>query len=117
MDRKAREACTVKGTLKLQWNATGRLLCQVASVVLTLCDPMDCGSPGPSVHGTPQARTLEWVAMPSPGDLPDPGIKPETPAAPALQADSLLLSHQGSPNTIYQRAKVTFVSQRDEKDQ
>ena len=55
--------------------------------------------------------------MPSPGDLPDPGIEPETPAAPALQADSLPLSHQGSPNTIYQRAKVTFVSQRDEKDQ
>ena len=78
MDRKAQEACTVKGTLKLQWNATGRLLCQVASVVLTLCDPMDCGSPGPSVHGTPQARTLEWVAMPSPGDLPDPGIKPKS---------------------------------------
>ena len=25
--------------------------------------------------GFPQARTLEWVAMPSPGDLPDPGIE------------------------------------------
>ena len=55
--------------------------------------------------------------MPSPGDLPDPGIEPETPKAPALQVDSLLLSHQGSPNTTYQRSKVTFVSQRDEKDQ
>ena len=32
-----------------------------------------------------KARTLEWVA-PSPGDLPDPGIKP---GSPALQADSL----------------------------
>ena len=29
-------------------------------------------------------------------DLPDPGIKPVSPAAPALQADSLPLSHQGS---------------------
>ena len=29
-----------------------------------------------------------------PGDLPDPGIEPESPA---LQADSLPLSHQGSP--------------------
>ena len=29
-----------------------------------------------------------------PGDLPDPGIKP---VSPALQTDSLLLSHQGSP--------------------
>ena len=32
---------------------------------LTLCDPMDCGPPGCSVHGTLQARILEWVAMPS----------------------------------------------------
>ena len=32
---------------------------------LTLWDPMDCSSPGSSVHGILQARTLEWVAMPS----------------------------------------------------
>ena len=31
----------------------------------TLCDPMDCSPPGSSVHGTSQARKLEWVAMPS----------------------------------------------------
>ena len=31
--------------------------------------------------------------MPSSGDLPDPGIKPVSPVAPALQADSLPLSH------------------------
>ena len=29
----------------------------------TLCDPMDCSSPGSSVHGTLQARILEWVAI------------------------------------------------------
>ena len=33
------------------------------------------------------------VLFPFPGHLPDPGTKP---ASPALQADSLLLSHQGS---------------------
>ena len=32
---------------------------------LTLCEPMDCSLPGSSVHGILQARTLEWVAMPS----------------------------------------------------
>ena len=32
------------------------------------------------------------VSCPPPGDLPDPGIQPESPASPALQADSLLLS-------------------------
>ena len=53
---------------------------------LTLCDPMDSSPPGSPVPGILQARTLEWVVMPSPpGDLPNPGIKP---GSPALQADS-----------------------------
>ena len=29
----------------------------------TLCDPMDCSLPGPSVHGILQARILEWIAI------------------------------------------------------
>ena len=33
------------------------------------------------------------LLFPPPGDLPDLGIKPESPAS-LLQADSLLLSHQ-----------------------
>ena len=47
---------------------------------------MDYSSPGPSVHGILQARIMEWVAVPSPGDLPDPGIEP---GSPTWQADSL----------------------------
>ena len=35
----------------------------------------------------------EWIAVPSSRDLPNPGIKPMTPVAPALQADSLPLTH------------------------
>ena len=31
----------------------------------TLCNPVDCSPPGFYVHGILQARTLEWVAMPS----------------------------------------------------
>ena len=38
------------------------------------------------VDGILQARILEWVPFPSPGDLPNPGIEPRFPA---LQADSL----------------------------
>ena len=41
----------------------------------TLCDRMDCSPPGSSVHGIFQARILEWVAMPPPGDFRNPGIK------------------------------------------
>ena len=62
---------------------------------LTLCDPVDYSPPGSSVHGLLQARILEWVAMSLSRDLPDPGIEPVSPVAPALQADSLLLSHWG----------------------
>ena len=39
---------------------------------------------GSSVHEIVQARILEWVPFPSPGDLPNPGIKPRSLA---LQAD------------------------------
>ena len=54
----------------------------------------DHSLPGSSVLGILQARILEWVATSSFGDLPHPGV--ET-ASPALQEDSLPLSHQGSP--------------------
>ena len=52
-----------------------------------MSDPRD------SVHGILQARIPEWVPIPSSGDLPNPGIEPESPA---LQADSLLYELQGS---------------------
>jgi len=51
-----------------------------------------------------QARLLEWVAMPSPRDLPHPGIELTPPAAPVLQADALPLGHQGSPRSHVPRS-------------
>ena len=42
--------------------------------------PMNYSPPGFSVHGTVQTRLLEWVAIPSSGDLLNPGIKPTSPA-------------------------------------
>ena len=50
----------------------------------TLCDPVVCSLPGSSVHKILQARILEWVAIPPPGDLPDPGIEPASLTPPAL---------------------------------
>ena len=41
------------------------MLCLLAQLCPTLCDPMNCSPPGSSVHGILQARILEWVAMPS----------------------------------------------------
>ena len=60
---------------------------------LTLWDPVD-GSPlGSFVHGILQARVVEWVAISSSRDLPDPGTKPSSPVAPALAGNSLPVSH------------------------
>ena len=50
----------------------------------TLCYPMNYNPPGSSVCGFLQARILEWVANPPPGDLPDPGIEPSSLTSPAL---------------------------------
>ena len=44
--------------------------------------------------GILQAKMLEWVAMPSPKDLPNPVIEPRSPI---LQADSLLTEPLGKP--------------------
>ena len=47
------------------------------------------------------SRQEYWSGLPfpSPGDLPDPGIEPPSPASSALQANSLPVSHWGSPSS------------------
>ena len=51
---------------------------------LTLCNPMDYTPLGSSVHGILQERILECVVVPSPRDLPDPGIEPASLMSPIL---------------------------------
>ena len=86
----------------------------VAQLCPTLCDPMDCSPADSSVYGVLQARIQDYTVFsnnnnkysvllnnysviiiiimegilpfPFPGDLPDPGIEPRSPA---FQADSL----------------------------
>ena len=62
----------------------------------TPCDPVDCSPPGSSIHGILPSRQEYWSGLPfpSPGDLPDPGIKPRSPA---LQADVLTSEPPGKP--------------------
>ena len=50
----------------------------------TLCDPVGCSLQGSSVYGIFQARTLEWVVCPPPGDLPNLGIESASLMSPAL---------------------------------
>ena len=78
---------------------------EVAQFCLTLCDPVDCSLPGFSVHGIPQARILGWVTI-SPGDLPDPGIKP---GSPALEADALTSELPGKPQHLSRSQQIWLI--------
>ena len=62
----------------------------VTQLCLTLCDPMDCSLPGSLSTGFSRKEYWSGLSFPSPEDLPNPGTEP---TSPALQADSLLLSH------------------------
>ena len=73
---------------------------KVTQLCLTLGDPMDH-----TVHGILQARIVERVAFPSPGDLPNPGIEPKSLA---LQVNSLPAESQVKPKeneTKWQKKK------------
>ena len=52
----------------------------------TFFDPVDCSLPGSSIHGILQQEYWCGLPCPSPGDLPNPGTEP---TSPALQVDSL----------------------------
>ena len=58
---------------------------------LTLCSPMDCSLPGSSIHGIFQARILDGVPFPTPGDLPNSGLEPVSLASSAL-ADGFFIT-------------------------
>ena len=57
---------------------------------------MDCSPPGSPVYGISQARILEWVAISSPGDLPELGIEP---ASPTLAGGFFTTKPPGKPTT------------------
>ena len=58
---------------------------------------MNDGQPGSSVHRISQATIVLWVAFPSPGDLPDPGMKSVSHALTGNFFFFLPLNHQRSP--------------------
>ena len=70
-----------------------------------------CSPPGSSVNEISQARILEWVAIPSPRDLPDPGFKPRSPA---LQVDSLPTELQEKQSIFLAKGKLNSLGQKKE---
>ena len=71
--------------------------CVYAQLCLTLCDPINCRQPGSYVHGILQERILELVTISTPGDLPDPGIKPASLASPAFVGRFFTIVPPGKP--------------------
>ena len=91
--------------MKTLWHVLGRTFVSISVFViyllvaqscLTPCDPMDCSSPGSSVHGILQARILERVAIPFSRGSSDPGIEPRSPV---MHTDSLPSEPPGKPRT------------------
>ena len=75
--------------------------CSVAQSYPILCDAMDCSLPSSSVHAISQQEYWSGLPFPPPGDLPDPGIKPASPASPALAGRFFTTESLGSPYNMY----------------
>ena len=73
--------------------SSGVLSHLVTHSCLTLWDPMDCSTPGSSVHGDSPGKNI----CPLAGDRPNTGIEPRSPT---LQADSLPSDPPGKPKKI-----------------
>ena len=71
--------------------------CLVAQLCLALYDTMHCSLPDSSVHGISQARILKWVAIFF--SRRSSWSRDRTCISCKRKANSLLLSHQGSPAT------------------
>ena len=69
------------------------LLCTCSLVSAT---PWTIAHQGPLSLEFSRPESWSGLPFPPPGDLPDPGIQPRSPASPALQVDSLSLSHWGN---------------------
>ena len=67
--------------------------CLVTKSCLTLMTPWTIASQPPLSMGSPRQDYQGGLPFPSPGDLPDPGNEP---VSPALQVSSTPLSHWGS---------------------
>ena len=78
-------------------------LCQI------LCTPWTVAHQAPLSMGFSRQEYYSRLSCPPPGDLANPGIEPASPVTPALQADSLLLSHWGN-------SKYVLLSERSQSE-
>ena len=72
-------------------------ICLVALLCLTLWDPWTVTRHAPLSVGFSRQEYWSELPFPQPGDLPNPGIEP---GSPALQADSLPSELPGKPSKV-----------------
>ena len=72
----------------------------VLSCVRLFADLWAVAHQGPMSIGFSRQEYWSGLPCPLPGNPSNPGIEPVSPVASALQADSLLLRHLGSPNVV-----------------
>ena len=61
-----------------------------------LGDPVDCSPPGSSM-GFPKQEYWSGLPLPFPADLPDPGIKPESPNGSCIAGEIFTTEQPGKP--------------------
>ena len=91
----ATSTCRWYSYLENPSESTEKILCacSVTSVVSNSVSPWTVARQAPLSRGFSRQEYWSGLPFPSPGDFLNPGIEP---VSPALQADSLPLSHQGS---------------------
>ena len=95
-------------TTRATWEALVISVVLMTQLCLTLFNPMDCSPLGSPSMGFSRQEHWSGLPFPSPGDLPDPGIKPRSPA---LQADSLSSEPPGKPRGVSRHCQMTLRSE------
>ena len=98
-----------KVCLQIPWYFSVLLLLVVlvAQFCPTLCDPLDCSLSAPLSMGFSRQEHWSGLPFPSPGDLPDPGIKP---SAPTLAGGFFTTEPPGKSKCLFEKWKWKSLS-------
>ena len=81
------------------------LLCSAAQLCMT---PLTVAHQTLLYKEFPRREYWSKLPFPTPGDLPDPGIKPMTPASPAFAGGLFTTEPPGKPDLRKRKVKITM---------
>ena len=87
----------------LPGNPISSMKVKITQSCLTLCDPWTVAYQAPLSMGFSRQENWSGLPFPSPGDLPNPGIEP---GSPALQADALPSKPPRKPHFKYKITQI-----------